>query len=49
MNWQGSGFVPIIIYSLVAVGGGESDSFSLITESNLNILTENGNNIDIEH
>lgn len=45
--WPGSGFIPIIIY-----GGGAasaSDSFALLTEDNLNILTENSLDIDIEH
>ena len=43
MNWFGSGFVPIIIY---ATGGSSAvDYGALVTENNLDILTESGNEI----
>ena len=44
--WYGGGFIPIIIYG---AQGSTSDSFGLLTENNINILTESGSNIDIEH
>ena len=47
MNIVGSGFITQIIY---ATGTSVvSDSFALLTESSLNILTENGVDIDIEN
>jgi len=49
MNWYGSGFVPIIIYaSTTGVGAGD-DVNALLTENNLNILTENSQFIDTEN
>ena len=42
------GFIPIIIYSTLAKGGGEADSSGILTENSLNILTESGLNIDTE-
>ena len=48
MNWQGSGFIPIIIYATsVGIGGGD-DVNALLTESSFNILTESSQMIDTE-
>lgn len=38
MNWFGSGFVPIIIYS--SGTGSGVDSTAIVTETNLDIFTE---------
>lgn len=46
MNWWGSGFATIIIYG--SYFQGEEEEFALITENNLNILTESGNDILVE-
>jgi len=46
MNWWGSGFVPILIYA--AGASTAADDKALLTENNLNILTETGQDIDTE-
>jgi hypothetical protein len=46
MNWA-SGFITQIIYATLA--NSVDDSFALLTENSLNILTETGFDIDIEH
>ncbi len=46
MNWWGSGFVPIIIYA--AASSAAIDFTSIVTESNLDILTEDGKEILVE-
>ena len=44
--WPGSGFISIIIY---ATGGGSAlNDNQLLTENNLDILTESSNTILIE-
>lgn len=47
MHWWGSGFITQIVYAGLA--GQVDDSFALLTESDLNILTENGLFIDTEN
>jgi hypothetical protein len=47
MNWVGSGFITQIIYA--AQGGAFDDAFSILTENSIMILTENSDEIDIEH
>ena len=46
--WWGSGFITQILYATFADASGETDSNALLTENNLNILTETGFNIDTE-
>jgi len=43
MNWYGSGFIPIIIYSLGKAA--EEEDFALLTENDLDILTESSQRI----
>lgn len=47
MNWWGSGFITQIIYA--AISGAGDDQFNILTESNLDLLTENGDDLQIEH
>jgi hypothetical protein len=44
----GSAFITQAIYAAIGAGG-TTDVFAILTENSLNILTEDGNNIDIEH
>ena len=46
MNWYGSGLITMLIY---ASFGSVSDNFALLTESGQPLLTEDGQDIDIEH
>jgi hypothetical protein len=46
MNWFGGGFVPIIIYG--TGGSAATDNGALLTESGLDIETENGQLILVE-
>lgn len=47
MNWIGSGFITQIIYA--TQGAAFDDSFAILTETSIQILTENGDELDIEH
>ncbi len=44
MNSWGSGFITQIIYG--ALSTSESESFSIVTENQFDILVETGNNIN---
>lgn len=46
MIW-GSGFITQIIYA--AAGSVADDAFAILTENSLNILTETGIDIEVEH
>lgn len=46
MNWYGSGFITIINYASTADAPGEA--FELITENNIDILTELSQELLIE-
>jgi hypothetical protein len=43
----GTGFITVLIYG--SGGGAIQEVFALLTENNLNILTESSQDIEIEH
>ncbi len=47
MNWYGGGFIPVILYQNYAQGAEEE--FALTTEDSQNILTENSDDILVDH
>ena len=47
MNWYGSGFITIINYSS-AMSEALTEEHTILTENNLNILTESSQDILIE-
>lgn len=46
MNWFGSGLIPILIYA--SAGEIIADQTAILTENNLNVLTESSQDIETE-
>lgn len=47
MFWIGGGFIPITIYGISGVASMEE--FAITTETNIDLLTESGDTLQVEH
>jgi hypothetical protein len=45
--WPGSGLITQLIYA--AFGNAIVEEFAITTETGIDLLTENGNNLQVEH